>query len=110
MAMKFFVKNSSWKSQKIRWPQNSDEMFQEFWSEFWQPTSLSNHSITGFNRIVSNKFKVNAKTRILIRIPISKELCSHLFLKIGKVDTKSDDSGNLMEFFNDFDENTDGKF
>ena len=69
--MKFFVKNSSLKSQKIRWPQNSDEMFQEFRSEFWRPTSVSNHSITGFNTIVSNKIELKGKTRILIRIQIS---------------------------------------
>ena len=49
-------------------------------------------------------------SRILIRIPISLELRSHLSLQIGKVDTKSDDSGNVMEFFNNFDQNTDGKF
>ena len=32
------------------------------------------------------------------------------FLRVGKVDTKSDDCRNLIEFFNDFDQNTDGKF
>ena len=36
---------------------------------------------------------------ILIRIPIS-----------GNVDTQSDGTGNLMEFFKIFDQNTDGKF
>ena len=49
-------------------------------------------------------------SRILSRIPISQELCSHLSMKIGKVDTKSDDSRNLMKFLNDFDQNTDWKF
>jgi hypothetical protein len=85
-------------------------MFQEFQSEFWWPTSVSDHSITGFNSIVGNKIEVKGQTRILIRIPISQELCSHLFLQMGKVDTKSNDSGNLMDFFNDFDQNIDEKF
>ena len=60
--------------------------------------------------IVSNKVEVKVKTRILIRILISKELCSHLFLQIGKDNTITDDSRNLMEFFKDFDQNPDGKF
>ena len=36
-------------------------MFQEFRSEFWQPISVSNHSITGFNTIVGNKIEVRGK-------------------------------------------------
>ena len=32
------------------------------------------------------------------------------FLQIRKADKKSDDTGNFMEFFNDFNQNTDGKF
>ena len=32
------------KNQKIKWPQNSDKMFQEFQSEFWWQALASNHS------------------------------------------------------------------
>ena len=49
-------------------------------------------------------------SKILIRKPISEELCSHLFLQVARVDTKSDDSGNLMKFLTDIDQNTGGKF
>jgi hypothetical protein len=30
-------------------------------TEFWWPTLVSNHSITGFNTIVSNKIEVRGK-------------------------------------------------
>ena len=30
--------------QIVRWPQNSFETLQEFWSEFWWPALVSNHS------------------------------------------------------------------
>ena len=62
----------------------------------------------------------NAATYFLIWIQVGKrlseELCSHLFLSIGKVKKmsseffkNSDDSGILMEFFKNFDQNTGGK-
>ena len=37
-------------------------------SEFWWSTSAFNHSITGFDSIVSNKIEVKGKARIFIRI------------------------------------------
>ena len=47
----------------------------EFWwnflriiSEFWWPTSVSNHSNTGFNTIVSNKIEVRGKKGIYLGV------------------------------------------
>ena len=41
---KWQEKPNQYSDQIVRWPQNSFETLQEFWSEFWWPALVSNHS------------------------------------------------------------------
>ena len=91
---KWQEKPNQYSDQIVRWQQNSFETLQEFWSEFWWPALVSNHS---------NDFWV------LGRIRWPRNSCEILQGFDQNSFQELDDHGILTKFFKDFYQNSGGQ-
>ena len=118
----FFLKRANslllWNSTKIRWPQNWQENFQWFQSEFWWPASLIIQQfrwLWNSTRIRWPRKCFGILHRFLSKfwwpVLLSNNLDDHrilmkLVLDFIKILQELDDHGNNMTIFNDFDQNS----
>ena len=114
--------------QIVRWPQNSFETLQEFWSEFWWPALVSNHSndfwVLGRIRWTQNSHKIlqgfwsefwlsavesnNSDDFEILKNQMSGILMK-FFQDMIRIRQEIDDHGIFMKFFKDLYQNSGGQ-